>query len=456
MNLAFIAILQQLAAEQGKEALLNPAKCKAFLADYTRGEYKKESRLLLQALEAGVQKAIDTTGELEICKKQQARILQEEHFLTEEAAADVVDTLALVLKGKQGKVVLQGAVCTHCGKELQKEWNVCPYCGTSAVKTQPEPLVVESPPNLELNSDQQKTADEFIARGKRYYDNDDFDNAIKNFDNAIVLNPNDAWVYASRALAYKQLGQRNQAIQDFEKAFSLNPKISGWIKKELLEMGSQLPTLPTSQLKTANEFVARGKRYYDNDDFDNAIKNFDNAIRLDPYDAWVYASRALAYKQLGQKNQAIQDFEKAFSLNPENFGWIKKELWEMGSPLSFSNQLKIAKEYIARGKRYYDNDDFDNAIRDFDNAIRLDPNDASAYYYRGEVYRLKGQYDAAIRDFSEATWLNPNYDLAYASMGQSYRQLGQRDQAIRNLEKAISLNPNNQWAKKELREIQGY
>jgi hypothetical protein len=83
-----------------KEALLNPAKCKAFLADYTKGDYKKESRLFLQALDAGVQKAIDTTEELEICKKQQTRVLKEEYFLAAEIAVDVVETLAFVLKGE--------------------------------------------------------------------------------------------------------------------------------------------------------------------------------------------------------------------------------------------------------------------------------------------------------------------------------------------------------------------
>jgi hypothetical protein len=107
MDKSFIDILQKLIAEQGKEALLNPVKCKAFLADYTKGEYKKESRLLLQALEAGVQKAIDTTEELNICKQQQIKVLQDEYFLAAEIASDVVDTLLLVLRGKTPKTLPQ-------------------------------------------------------------------------------------------------------------------------------------------------------------------------------------------------------------------------------------------------------------------------------------------------------------------------------------------------------------
>jgi hypothetical protein len=152
MNQGFIAILQQLISEQGKEALLNPAKCKAFLADYTHGEYKKESRLLLQALEAGVPKAILTTVELEICKQQQVSVLKEEHFLSAEAAADVVDALTLVLRG--GQEVSQGPTCPNCGKELQKEWKGCPYCLTLVAKIQQSPPPVaktqESPPQTKL------------------------------------------------------------------------------------------------------------------------------------------------------------------------------------------------------------------------------------------------------------------------------------------------------------------
>jgi len=107
MDKGFIDILQKLVSEQGKEALLNLVKCKAFLADYTKGEYKKESRLLLQALETGVQKEIITTQELEICKKQQARLLQDEYFLAAEIASDVVDTLVLFLRGETPKTLSQ-------------------------------------------------------------------------------------------------------------------------------------------------------------------------------------------------------------------------------------------------------------------------------------------------------------------------------------------------------------
>jgi formylglycine-generating enzyme required for sulfatase activity len=94
----FVAILQKLVKERGKEVLLDKSKCKAFLADYTRNEYKEESNQLYLAIEAGSSKAIYETEEMHICKLQQIRLLQKK-ILASEFAIDIVDTLALVLRG---------------------------------------------------------------------------------------------------------------------------------------------------------------------------------------------------------------------------------------------------------------------------------------------------------------------------------------------------------------------
>ncbi|MCL2793047.1 MAG: hypothetical protein FWD87_08135 [Spirochaetaceae bacterium] len=125
MDSNFITILQKLVLEQGKEVLLNQVKCKALLADYTHGEYKKESRLLFQALDIGVPKAIEAAYDFKKYKQQQIKILKEEYFLAEEVAADVVDTLVLVLKGKEK------SYCKKCSKELLEEWKTCPYCSSN-------------------------------------------------------------------------------------------------------------------------------------------------------------------------------------------------------------------------------------------------------------------------------------------------------------------------------------
>jgi hypothetical protein len=107
METDFIKIVQTLVAEQGKAALVDPAKCRAFLPDYAKNEYVKDRRLLQRVVEAGVAKEIDTAANLDICKKQQVRHLKEELFMAEDVAANAVDMLAFVLRGDTGRTVLE-------------------------------------------------------------------------------------------------------------------------------------------------------------------------------------------------------------------------------------------------------------------------------------------------------------------------------------------------------------
>ena len=66
------------------------------------------------------------------------------------------------------------------------------------------------------------------------------------------------------------------------------------------------------------------------------------------------------------------------------------------------------QEFFERGKKKYEADDYDGAIVDLDEAIRLDPNNASAYNSRGAAWYGKGEFDRAITDYDEALRLDPD------------------------------------------------
>jgi tetratricopeptide (TPR) repeat protein len=53
--------------------------------------------------------------------------------------------------------------------------------------------------------------------------------------------------------------------------------------------------------------------------------------------------------------------------------------------------------------------DYDRAIADFTQAVRLDPKDKGSFYYRGASYHMKGDYARAISDYEAALRLDPNY-----------------------------------------------
>lgn len=102
-----------------------------------------------------------------------------------------------------------------------------------------------------------------------------------------------------------------------------------------------------------------------------------------------------------------------------------------------------AWDYIRRGNRADDEGHPREAIAEYTNAIKLNPNHAIAYNNRGFVYNSLKQYENAIDDFTKAIELNPNYDTAYSNRGVTYKNLKQYENAINNYNKAIELNPND-------------
>jgi len=105
MEQGFIDILKQLVTEQVNAVLSDKKQFKSVLADYTRNQYPKESRFFIQAVEAGVAKAIKEADDLPSCKKAKIHELVEDYGLSPEVSAAIVDTLALVLRGDTSKSV---------------------------------------------------------------------------------------------------------------------------------------------------------------------------------------------------------------------------------------------------------------------------------------------------------------------------------------------------------------
>jgi tetratricopeptide (TPR) repeat protein len=101
-----------------------------------------------------------------------------------------------------------------------------------------------------------------------------------------------------------------------------------------------------------------------------------------------------------------------------------------------------AKTYFDIETTFYDRKEYDKAISDFTEAIRLDPNYAAAYYNRGLAYYFNsswGTFDKAISDHSEAIRLDPNSCIPYSSRGIAYTEQGKSNKAEADLATAKRL-----------------
>ncbi|MDP6473625.1 MAG: tetratricopeptide repeat protein [Alphaproteobacteria bacterium] len=195
-----------------------------------------------------------------------------------------------------------------------------------------------------------------------------------------------AIIYNERGSAYTATNQIDEAIRDFDEALRLNPRlVAAWIN--------------------------RGDAYIHKENYDQTIHNYDEALRLDPEnaDTWYDRGRVYAYKR--NYDSAIRDLDEALRLNPG-----------------------LGAAWIFRGHVYASKQQYDQAIRSYDEGLRLDPQDADAWADRGHAYAGRGDYDQAILDFSEALRVNPGKIPARHDRAEAYYQNGQYDLAIRDID----------------------
>jgi tetratricopeptide (TPR) repeat protein len=142
-------------------------------------------------------------------------------------------------------------------------------------------------------------------------------------------------------------------------------------------------------------------------------------VPINPGDpSFAALNRGNASKNKSDWDQAIAEYTEALRINPNN-----------------------AAAYNNRGNAYYDKGDYDRAIADYNQAIRLDPNFVFAYNNRGNAYDNKGDSDRAIADYNQAIRLDPNFATAYTNRGNMYGE-GDYDRAIADHTQAIRLDPN--------------
>src|SRR5262252_6563033 len=154
-------------------------------------------------------------------------------------------------------------------------------------------------------------------------------------------------------------------------------------------------------------FTNRGNVYLTNRNYDSAVDDYNEAIKLNPTFVLAFVNRAIAYQEKAQ--------------------------WDFDA-------------YLAEG-RYED-----RAIQDLDEAIRLAPNNATAFRNRGFVHSRRQRYDRAIQDFDEAIRLDPSVAASFSGRAYALRFVGQYERAITDYRKALTL-PLDDVARRQIEKL---
>jgi tetratricopeptide (TPR) repeat protein len=230
--------------------------------------------------------------------------------------------------------------------------------------------------------------------------------------------------------------------------------VEGWIKRSDVIPLSQALDLFSDELKRTPSSVAytiRGTIWNEQRDFDKAIIDFNQAIRLDPKNPRAYIGRGLAWVPKHEWNKAISDFTEAIRLDPKDASvhmcrglvWhtkkeFEKAIWEYDESIRLDP--RFASSYGNRALAWSAKGDIDKAISDYDEVIRLDPS-AVAYNNRGNTWSDTKEYDKAIADYDEAIRLDPKYVYAYINRGRAWRKTGKYAKALSDYDEVLRLDP---------------
>jgi len=85
----------------------------------------------------------------------------------------------------------------------------------------------------------------------------------------------------------------------------------------------------------------------------------------------------------------------------------------------------------------------DDARREFEEELTIDPSNAAAEYELGEMARQARQWDLAIEHFARAAQLEPEFTESFIGLGKSLVSAGRAQEAVAPLENAVKLEPQN-------------
>jgi len=232
----------------------------------------------------------------------------------------------------------------------------------------------------------QPAAYEHYMRGRGYLQEyekvENIDSAIAEFGSAIQLDSRFAPAYAGLGEAYWIGYQQQNRGKDWL------TKASDNCEKSL----TVAPDLAEGHTCVGNVLFGTGK-------YEDAVKQYQQALELDPSSDYALGQLADAYQKVGNPAAAEADYRKAIALRPN--------YWAV---------------YSGLGALYWGQARYADAAEMFRKVTELAPENYSGYSNLGAIYVLQGRYEDAITQLKRSITLRPTV-IAYTNLGSAYFSL---------------------------------
>ncbi len=272
-------------------------------------------------------------------------------------------------------------------------------------------------------------AEPYFYRSIAKLELEDYKGAEEDCSLAIERNPFIVDAYQVRGIARQTLRDLRGAIADYEvglrhmpehKVFLMNKAVCEQELKEYGKADTTYATLLRIYPKYENAYLGRAQLRLAQGDTIQAIADVDHCIELSRNLSSAFVIRAeISMKYHKDFALALKDMDEAIKLEPNYAGY-----------------------FINRAYMKYNLDDYFGAMADYDYAVSLDPTNVTAHFNRGLMRTEVSENNKAIEDFSYVLRSEPDNFLARYNRALLYYKTGQYRQAIADYDLVLERYPN--------------
>ena len=247
----------------------------------------------------------------------------------------------------------------------------------------------------------------FNSLGLIYHEKNDHKEAIINFKKALMLNNTFIASHLNLGRAFSKIEQTDEAEKSFRNAIKIKPNLSeAWTELYLLLLNSKQSKKLNEEFKNKNKYnemgrsIVHGIEELNKGDLKKAEKNFRHALKFDPNSIIIYLNLGIALARQQKTLEATSIYNKVLELNPR-------------TTEAYINLADIIK---------YENPDM--AGQYLNQALSLEPSNPNIHDMIGFTWFMKQQFDKAIKHFNNAIKIDPSYNRAIAHRSASYFMMG--------------------------------
>ncbi len=276
------------------------------------------------------------------------------------------------------------------------------------------------------NSSPEIKRQQLLLKGNIALNDNNLKQAIYYYDQCIEMSDTLPDPFNNRAIAYERLGDFQNAFSDYDKAILVDPDFF-------------------------EAYINRAKLFVETRNFRSALLDLEKLDDVYRDSSSFHFVKGLANTGLRSFDKALENFEKAKKLSPENpeidinlatVLYYKKDFDSAAEAIDrMVNGQQIPEAFNLKALLLIESNQLELAEEQINQALQLSSN-SFFYNNRGYIRLLHGKLDEGLKDINQSLLMNDENAWAYRNKGYYFYLKGEYGEAIELLIKSIELDPN--------------